>query len=71
VLLVEQSSDEKNQETSAVISKCQNAGKSQSAIGISSGSQLLQYGMGIPASGFSPVPLVTDQWALPSSAHNI
>ncbi len=29
-------------------------------IGISSGSQLLQSGIGIPASGFSPVPLVTD-----------
>jgi hypothetical protein len=34
--------------------------KSLSDIGISSGSQLLQSGIGIPASGFSPVPLVTD-----------
>jgi hypothetical protein len=61
VLFTEQSSDEENKETSAVISKCQNAGKSYSGIGISSGSQLLQSGMGIPASGFSPVPLVTDK----------
>ena len=30
-------------------------------IGISSGSQLTQSGIGIPASGFSPVPLVTDK----------
>jgi hypothetical protein len=34
--------------------------KSYSGIGISSGSRLLQSGIGIPASGFSPVPLVTD-----------
>ncbi len=35
--------------------------KNQSGIGISSGSQLPQSGIGIPASGFRPVPLVTDQ----------
>jgi hypothetical protein len=34
--------------------------KNLSGIGISSGSQLLQSGIGIPASGFSPIPLVTD-----------
>jgi hypothetical protein len=34
--------------------------KSQSGIGISSGSQLLQSYIGIPASGFSLVPLITD-----------
>jgi hypothetical protein len=31
-----------------------------SGIGISSCSQLLQFGIGIPAAGFSPVPLATD-----------
>jgi hypothetical protein len=35
--------------------------KSKSGIGISSGSQLPQSAIGIPVSGFSPVPLVTDQ----------
>jgi hypothetical protein len=34
--------------------------KSYSSIGISSGSQLLQSGIGIPASGVSPVPLLTE-----------
>jgi hypothetical protein len=34
--------------------------KGSSGIGISSGSQLLQSGIGIPASGFSPLPLVKD-----------
>jgi hypothetical protein len=34
--------------------------KSKFGIGISSGCQLLQYGIGILASGSSPVPLVTD-----------
>jgi hypothetical protein len=34
--------------------------KSQSGISISTGIQLLQTGIGIPASGVSPVPLVTD-----------
>jgi hypothetical protein len=34
--------------------------KSYSGIGISSSSQLLQSSIGIPASGVSPVPLVTD-----------
>jgi hypothetical protein len=34
--------------------------KSKSGIGISSGSQLPQSGIDIPASGFSPVPLITD-----------
>jgi hypothetical protein len=34
--------------------------KSSSGIGFSSGGQLPQSGIGIPASGFSPVPLVTD-----------
>jgi hypothetical protein len=34
--------------------------KSYSGIGISSVSQRLQSGIGIPASGFSPVPVVTD-----------
>jgi hypothetical protein len=34
--------------------------KTWSGIGISSGSQLLQSGIGIPASGFSPVPLGTE-----------
>jgi hypothetical protein len=34
--------------------------KSLSGIGISSGSMLPQSGIGIPASGFSPVQLVTD-----------
>jgi hypothetical protein len=34
--------------------------KSWSGISISSGSQLHQFAIGIPASGFSPVPLVTD-----------
>ncbi len=65
VLLAEQqSSDEENQETSAIISKCQNTGmleKSQPGIGISSGSQMLQSGIGIQASWFSPVPLARDQ----------
>ncbi len=58
MLLAEQSRDEENQETSAVICKCQNARmpeKSQSGIGITSGSQLLPSGIGIPTSGFSPV----------------
>jgi hypothetical protein len=57
MLLAEQSSDEENQETSAVICKCR---KSYSGIGIASGSQLLQSGITISASGFSPVLLVTD-----------
>jgi hypothetical protein len=35
--------------------------KSLSGIGIFTASQLLQSGVGIPASGFCPVPLVTDQ----------
>jgi hypothetical protein len=46
-----------------IICKCQNVGmreKSRSGIGISSGSQLSQSGIGIPASGFNPVPLLTD-----------
>jgi hypothetical protein len=34
--------------------------KSKSGIGISSGSQLPKSGIGIPASGFNPVPLVMD-----------
>jgi hypothetical protein len=34
--------------------------KSKSGSGISSGSQLPQSGIGIPASGFSLVPLVMD-----------
>jgi hypothetical protein len=34
--------------------------KGYSDIGISSGSQLPQSGIGIPASGFNPVPLFTD-----------
>jgi hypothetical protein len=34
--------------------------KSKSGIGISSGSQLPQSGIGIPASGVSPVALVTE-----------
>jgi hypothetical protein len=41
-----------------------NAGMSECrrkvGIGISSGSQLPQSSIGIPTSGFSPVPLVTD-----------
>jgi hypothetical protein len=45
----------------SLISKCRNSGKSWFGIGISSGSQLLQSDIGIPASGFSPVPLVTDK----------
>jgi hypothetical protein len=35
--------------------------KNKYGIGISSGSQLAQSGIGIPASRFSPVPLVTDK----------
>jgi hypothetical protein len=48
MLLAEQSSDEENQETSAVIQYV-NAGMPEvySGIGISSGSQLLQSGIGI------------------------
>jgi hypothetical protein len=34
--------------------------KGYSSIGISSGSQLLQSGIGIPALGIKPVPLVRD-----------
>ncbi len=60
MLLAEQSSDEENQKTSAVIINAGMPEKSQPGIGISSGSQLLQSGIGIPAPGFSPVPLVTD-----------
>ncbi len=47
-----------------IVYKCQNTGMPEKTLsggtGISSGNQLLQSGIGIPASGFSPVPLVTD-----------
>jgi hypothetical protein len=60
VLPAEQSSVEENLETFAVTNKCWNAGKILSGIGIPSGSQLFQSSIGIPASGFSSVPLVKD-----------
>jgi hypothetical protein len=42
--------------------------KSNSGIGISSDNQLLQSGIGIPASGFSPVPLVRQCPAMEKSS---
>jgi hypothetical protein len=46
---------------SYVNAECRNVGeKLVRHLGISSGSHLPQSGIGIPAAGFSPVPLVTD-----------
>jgi hypothetical protein len=47
VLLAERTSDEENQETSVVISICQNAGKKLSSISIFAYSQLCLSGIGI------------------------